>query len=736
MKKTLIFSGLMLAAAFTLTNCVKETVNPAAETKEGVPFEIVAGIGTKTAVSPVAGEAAVVEWKADDAINLFVAETGGEYSTSNKFTIAEADLATGRFVGNLSSALDPQKTYEYKVVYPWTSGLKIDNTAEGGKYIAFGSKSNATQTQVGNNNADHLAGSNMPLYGVVKQVAGSATPQIEMHQAMAVVKVHVTNKSNAPLTVTSVAVTAPEGTLINGTFYMNFSGDEPTYTSSGATYTSNTAGLAVTSGAEIANNESADFYIGVLPFTLASGAKLGVSINGTEKEKAATAETVFAAGKIKTVNVDYEGSSVVYNTVAEVLKAGVGTYNMQNLLVYDANNANAIVGDDTGKMLLYKSNHGFVAGDNITIIGADVSNYNGVLEIKGGTMTKNSSDNPVSHGDPLDLDVEANAQSMPTTDGWYSAVYVKMKGQQDSGRNIQGTYLKLYLNANNNDTKNKNVVVTGYAYSYSTQYLNHSFHAVTIVENSNTLTVSPTSLNWAASETDAKDIAVTLNDGASGFTVSPETDNDWNIVIEDASVKVSPKAANTSTEAAKSITLTFTHKDEPTVQKTVTCSQAKASSGSEVSYTLTFPDDNSSNNGLKSNQYTSTWTATSGTTSWSISNFNNNNWNNNWAYIKCGRKNNASVATIVTDAKMSEAIKTVTLTINNVTADKINSVKLYSSSDGSSWTEEGSFTVATGDKTVSISSPAADRFYKLEFDCASGSSNGLLTLSKVVYSNN
>ncbi len=63
---------------------------------------------------------------------------------------------------------------------------------------------------------------------------------------------------------------------------------------------------------------------------------------------------------------------------------------------------------------------------------------------------------------------------------------------------------------------------------------------------------------------------------------------------------------------------------------------------------LTFPDDNSENNGLTSNQYQSTWTAIIGDFSWDISNFNNNNWANNWAYIKCGRKNNASVGTIMT----------------------------------------------------------------------------------------
>ena len=151
---------------------------------------------------------------------------------------------------------------------------------------------------------------------------------------------------------------------------------------------------------------------------------------------------------------------------------------------------------------------------------------------------------------------------------------------------------------------------------------------------------------------------------------------------------------------------------------------------------LTFPDDNSANNGLTSNQYSSTWTATSGDYSWSISNFNNNNWGGNWTYIKCGRKNVASVGTIKTSDAFSEAITKVDVTIDALTASKVNSIKLYTSSDNSSWTEAGTFTKATGIQSVSLSSPAASLYYKVEFDCASGSSNGLVTVSKVEYYHN
>lgn len=139
----------------------------------------------------------------------------------------------------------------------------------------------------------------------------------------------------------------------------------------------------------------------------------------------------------------------------------------------------------------------------------------------------------------------------------------------------------------------------------------------------------------------------------------------------------------------------------------------------------------SSYNSQAVSNYTSTWTATNGSFSWTIENANNNN--NGWSYIKFGRKNNASVGSITTASAYSDAITKVELTIDAITAAKINSIKLYSSSNNSSWTEIDEFDKASGTQTVSIASSAANLYYKIEFDCASGSSNGLVTVSKVEY---
>lgn len=136
-------------------------------------------------------------------------------------------------------------------------------------------------------------------------------------------------------------------------------------------------------------------------------------------------------------------------------------------------------------------------------------------------------------------------------------------------------------------------------------------------------------------------------------------------------------------------------------------------------------------NSAKVGSYTDTFDATNSGFTVSLQNFNNNN--NGWDYVKCGRKNNASVATIITKAAIDEAITKVDVTIDAITAAKVNSIKLYTSTDKSTWTEAGSYDASTGTQSVAVASPTANLYYKVEFDCASGSSNGLVTVSKVEY---
>lgn len=114
-----------------------------------------------------------------------------------------------------------------------------------------------------------------------------------------------------------------------------------------------------------------------------------------------------------------------------------------------------------------------------------------------------------------------------------------------------------------------------------------------------------------------------------------------------------------------------------------------------------------------------------------VENFNNNN--NGWTSIKCGGKNGAYTGTIITAAPIDKAITKVNVTIDAITADNVTSIKLYTSSDKQTWSEAGSFSKTTGVQSVTLASPTANLYYKIEFVCTKGSSNGLVTVSKVEY---
>ena len=146
--------------------------------------------------------------------------------------------------------------------------------------------------------------------------------------------------------------------------------------------------------------------------------------------------------------------------------------------------------------------------------------------------------------------------------------------------------------------------------------------------------------------------------------------------------------------------------------------------------TALFGSDYNANN----SSYTGSFDATNGAFVVTVANFNNNN--NGWSgQIKCGRKNNTSVASISTKAAIDKVVTKVSVKIESITASKVNSIKLYRSTNGSDWTEESGFTAATGaqEASVAANNQAANLYYKVEFDCASGTANGFVAISKVEY---
>lgn len=136
--------------------------------------------------------------------------------------------------------------------------------------------------------------------------------------------------------------------------------------------------------------------------------------------------------------------------------------------------------------------------------------------------------------------------------------------------------------------------------------------------------------------------------------------------------------------------------------------------------------------------YENSWHVTCDGTQWDMANFNNNK--NVWNYVKCGRRNVASVATITSNAALADKISSVAVTIDKMTVSSVNSIKL-SVAGNSDFTDAVDVTADSKDFKASgctlnftVATPAADKYYKLIFDCYAASDNGVIQLSKVVFS--
>lgn len=149
--------------------------------------------------------------------------------------------------------------------------------------------------------------------------------------------------------------------------------------------------------------------------------------------------------------------------------------------------------------------------------------------------------------------------------------------------------------------------------------------------------------------------------------------------------------------------------------------------------TISFAADNTTR-GEAVGSYTQTWESTTNGFTVSIANFNNNKWDK-WNYIRCGRKNNASVATITTKAAIDKAITKVVVTIDDVTADKVNSATLTVASDAEFTKDVQTITVtaAKGELPYVVTTPTENMYYKLTYDCKSSTKNGFVQISKIEY---
>lgn len=141
---------------------------------------------------------------------------------------------------------------------------------------------------------------------------------------------------------------------------------------------------------------------------------------------------------------------------------------------------------------------------------------------------------------------------------------------------------------------------------------------------------------------------------------------------------------------------------------------------------------NGENNNEPVGAYDKTWTNTTNGIKYVIVNGNNNT--NNWDYIKFGRKKVASIGNIHTLSPFVNPIASSTITIDSITAAKVNSIKFYiSTNEDFSNAEVHNLAIKTGVIETTVTTPVANAFYKYEFDCQLGSDNGFVQISKVTF---
>ena len=291
MKKIFKTLGVMLMATLSLTNCMKETAT--APDTFGIPYTIYAGLDADT---KTLNDSLSTKWTAEDTLNVFHAEAGSEwYSENTMFTIT--DVETGKFETELLNG-ELSAVNDWFALYPYNSHIiSPANVASG--YIAVGGRAGSPQVQTGNSSMAHIAGPNYPMWGIAKGVESEEMPYIRMTHLSSLVEVVVTNNAGVEAKVKSLSMAAAED--ITGTYYIDFTTDEPTFEGSGDIYVSNEVKLTVVEGEYIPAGGSAKFYFAIKPFTAHAGDFINLTVNGEEKAYELTNDVVFAPGKIKTL---------------------------------------------------------------------------------------------------------------------------------------------------------------------------------------------------------------------------------------------------------------------------------------------------------------------------------------------------------------------------------------------------------------------------------------------------
>lgn len=327
MKKIMLSLGLMFAA-LTLTNCSNEIDENVNANLGGSAFELTASIDQ----SRIATENGVATWVAGDQINLHYAVAGATtYTDNGAFSIADEDVAAGRFTGTLGADLTDGTSYDWYALYPYS---KYVSAPTGDNYYQLW-----TNQTVEMGSMSHLTGRNSPLYGVAKGVVAGEAVQLGMKHLGTLLKIKVANEAE-DFTIQSIQF-ATTSQKITGSYLINYTGETPVVTMSGDNYTYEDITLTVADGGYFVeagtDGEDCYFYAAVAPFTAPAGEVITITVNtdkgSVEIVKEITADTEFKAGVINNVNayIDQVAETVKAYPYTETFGSDLGDFLVENV---------------------------------------------------------------------------------------------------------------------------------------------------------------------------------------------------------------------------------------------------------------------------------------------------------------------------------------------------------------------------------------------------------------------
>ena len=340
--------GLMLAAAFTLTNCSEQLVTPDLEsditvdetiendTPQGeeikIPYEVfINEPATKTIsdgesifwVDEATAAANGMGKGASDRVNIFTKPSSGSAFTSHgAFVYAGGKRFVGELTGNLGTSNN------WYAIYPYSSDNAASNDADADikARVTIGATQESSYIQIQRvaDSKSHIAGPTCPMYHYLENNPGTSTPTFTMNHLSALLAIEIANTNvegredeiKGDIIINSAEISFPTEQIV-GDFDIKIKGKTVKYTPvAGAT--SNTAAISLDGASfTIPANGTTTLYLAVKPFD-ASGQKLTISINGSTKSVTLPSNVKFEAGKLTKLRVPLKLTAPAQSNIFEI----------------------------------------------------------------------------------------------------------------------------------------------------------------------------------------------------------------------------------------------------------------------------------------------------------------------------------------------------------------------------------------------------------------------------------